>query len=57
MPWTKEDLQKEGCTCTYEFKSGGRLYGVPFMKTWIRMNDADDCPLHGKERIDALEEK
>jgi len=36
------------CTCTWQFKGTGRLYGVDLGKGWVRMTTGPDCPVHGK---------
>jgi hypothetical protein len=37
------------CTCPYEYKGLGRLYGVSMGKGWVRMTDEPNCPDHGKD--------
>jgi len=36
------------CTCEYQWKGLGRLYGVSMGKGWVRMNDDPGCPEHGE---------
>src|SRR5215831_4555939 len=36
------------CTCPQGWRSGGRLYGISMMDTWVRLRDAPDCPHHGR---------
>lgn len=34
------------CTCPYEWKSYGRLYGISMGKGWVRMDTHPACPAH-----------
>jgi hypothetical protein len=49
-PYSVEWYKLQGCTCTYTWKSYGRLYGISMGKGWVRMNDDDACPLHTRKR-------
>lgn len=35
-----------GCTCPYEWRGIGVLYGVSFGKGWVRMRTTEGCPDH-----------
>jgi hypothetical protein len=50
VPYSVEWYKLHGCTCTYAWKSYGRLYGISMGKGWVRMNDDDVCPLHTRKR-------
>jgi hypothetical protein len=39
-------LGGQDCTCPYEWKGLGNLYGVSMGKGWVRMTTAPDCPEH-----------
>jgi hypothetical protein len=39
------------CTCEYEFKSLGRLYGIGMGKGWVRLTTGPDCPHHAPARL------
>lgn len=42
-------LDIEDCTCQYEYKSLGRLYGISMGKGWVRLSSDDNCLHHSKE--------
>ena len=35
------------CTCPYEYKGLGRLYGISCGEGWVRLLTREDCPEHG----------
>lgn len=35
------------CTCSYEWKPLGRLYGIGMGVGWVRLDTDTDCPRHG----------
>lgn len=39
-----------GCSCTYEWRPLGKLYGISMGHSWVRLNDEPDCPWHGKDQ-------
>jgi hypothetical protein len=39
-------LHIETCTCPYQYKNLGILHGTSMGKGWVRMDTADDCPVH-----------
>jgi hypothetical protein len=46
-------LEREGisdCSCPYEWRGLGVLYGVSFGKGWVRMKDDSRCPHHGEKK-------
>lgn len=42
------DVRAEGCTCPHAWKALGILYGISMGKGWVRLDDARDCPVHGR---------
>jgi hypothetical protein len=45
------DQGDDRCTCEYEFKGLGRLYGISMGKGWVRLTTEPDCPHHGAARL------
>jgi len=43
-------LQIPDCTCPFEWKGLGVLYGVSFGKGWVRMSTDPACPHHAEEK-------
>lgn len=43
-------LHAENCTCPHEWRALGILYGVSFGHGWVRLDDAEDCPVHAGDR-------
>lgn len=43
-------LGAQSCTCAYEFKGLGKLYGQSMGKGWVRMTTEPGCPEHGGDR-------
>ena len=35
------------CTCPHKWKGLGILYGISMGEGWVRMTNAEDCPVHG----------
>jgi hypothetical protein len=44
------EVRTGGCTCPHSWKALGILYGISFGKGWVRLDDAEDCPVHGRPR-------
>jgi hypothetical protein len=40
------------CSCPFEWKGLGILYGISMGKGWVRMSDDPKCPHHGEVRDD-----
>ena len=51
LAWLRSIGAKE-CTCRYEYKGLGRLYGTSLGKGWLRMDTRKDCPEHGDVHAD-----
>jgi hypothetical protein len=41
------EVHLEACTCPHKWKGLGVLYGISMGDGWVRMTDAEDCPVHG----------
>src|ERR1700677_2006711 len=46
-----------GCTCPYEWKGLGVLYGISMGEGWVRMLTVKTCPEHGEDSEQALRER
>jgi hypothetical protein len=44
-------LDTEDCTCPYEWRSLGKLYGVSMGKGWVRMSTDAACRHHPGETV------
>jgi hypothetical protein len=44
------EMHLKGCTCPHEWKGLGILYEISMGNGWVRMTDAEDCPIHGGKR-------
>jgi hypothetical protein len=45
-PNPPEPPRQPGCTCPYQWKGLGRLYGISMGEGWVRMRDDPACPVH-----------
>jgi hypothetical protein len=45
-----DGLSISDCSCPFEWRSLGRLYGLSFGHGWVRMRTEPDCPHHGERR-------
>ena len=44
------DVRLEGCTCPHAWKALGILYGISMGNGWVRLDNAEGCPVHGTPR-------
>ena len=49
LAWLNRETGAKPCTCRYEWRGLGTLYGVNMGKGWVRMDTEPGCPDHGEE--------